>query len=485
MNSPASNPLREITDHLDPRIFIDAVLSRWPIVALFAIIVPTVAIVFASLQPPAYSARAVVRVQSQVSLNAMLDQGPVADWEFNSQMPVVLEVLHSRPVARNILTELGTLNPSDSAEYVNLEIALFHQRLQINPLGGGIVEIKYSSRNPDDVVRCIRMLMEALREAMIRPQIESLDASVEFLAQQLERIRAELDTSESAMQGFQDEGASNQRPEVYAATLQHYSELLERYSEGQSNLVAAEQRLRVARERLAAYDPERSELDRRHRSARSELDSLLRSYTEDHPQVIAAQERFDRIDREREEYLANPSEFDIADIERILNRNRRDDEIIQSELTQYRNALSEVEAGRQAVELMGEQIDEALASLGQFADSAAAISNMERDSEAKSEVYTRLLAQYEEALVTRELTLHEEQRHVWIIEQPNEEDPPERDEVGLKVAAVGGLFAGLLFAGLWIVVAEFFNRSVRVPGEAERLARVPVIGVMPPLQRPG
>ncbi len=480
-----TNPLREITSAIDPRLFIDAALSRWYVFALFATVVPLVAIVFASLSPAVYSARAVVRVQSQVSLNALVDQGPVADWELNSKIPVVLEVLNSRPVARQILTELGEIGPSDSPEYVNLAIAIFHQRLQVMPLSGGIVEIRYRSQQADDVVLCIRLLMEALREAMVRPQLESLDASVEFLATQLERIRTELDENETAMQGFH-EGSDNQRPEVYAATLQHYSELLERYSEGQSTLVSAQERLRVARDRLASYDPTRADLDRRHRAAEREVASLLSTYTDDHPQVITAQSRLRRITEERDAYTARPTDFNIADIERILNNSRGDNDVIQGELAAYRSALSDVEATRQSVELMSMQVQEALTSLASFADSAQVISNMERDAEAKSQVYTRMMAQYEEALVTRELTVHEEQRHVWVIEQPNEADPPERDKVGVKIAAVGGFLFGLLIAAFIVVIMEFFNRTVRLSSEASEIAAgVPVIGVLPPLERAG
>lgn len=485
MTTPrAHNPLREITSRLEPRIFIDAALCRWHYFVILGILIPAFAVVFALLSPPTYSAKAVVRVQSQVSLNAILDQGPVADWELNSQIPVVLEVLNSRPVAREILTELGEISPSDSPEYVNIAIAMFHQRLQVLPMSSGLVQIRYRSREADDVVRCIRMLMDSLREAMVRPQIESLDASVEFLATQLERIRTQLDENEVAMQGYHAQG-DNQRPEVYSATLQHYSELLERYSTGQSNLVSAEERLRVARDRLASYDPTRADLDRRHSAARRELSSLQSDYTDDHPRVIAAQRRLARVTEERDAYVASPNDLDIADIERILNNNRGDDDVIQGELATYRSALADVEATRQSVELMGSQVEEALASLASLADSAQEIANMERDAEAKSQVYTRLLAQYEEALVTRELTIHEEQRHVWVIEQPNEEDPPERDQQSVLVSAVGGMMLAMLLAAFFVVLAEFFDKTVRVSREAEEQAGVPVIGIIPPFERVG
>lgn len=155
--------------------------------------------------------------------------------------------------------------------------------------------------------------------------------------------------------------------------------------------------------------------------------------------------------------------------------------MIQEELSAYREALTEVEGLRQRVELMRSQIDDTLASLTTFAASAQTIANMQRDAEAKSTVYTRLMAQFEEAQVNRELTVHEEERQVWVIEQPDEQDPPERKKIGLKIALVGGVFAGLLLSFVAVAVGEFFEKTVRLASEAGHVANAPVIGVLPPM----
>lgn len=257
MSDRPLNPLLEITSRLEPRLFIDAVLTRWQVIALCLVVCPSFALLFAFLAPANYSASATVRIQSNVSLNALLDQGPQADWELNSKIPVVLEVLNSRPVARSILFELGEIGPQATPREIDLAIEVFHSQLRVFPLAGGIVEIQFQSKDPDKVVRCIRLLMAALREAMVRPQVESLDASVEFLRDQLERIRQELSENETEMQDFLGQSDS-QRPEVYEAALDHYSSLLGDYSSAQSDLVAAEQALGISRGRLASYDPRRA-----------------------------------------------------------------------------------------------------------------------------------------------------------------------------------------------------------------------------------
>ncbi|MCB9519406.1 MAG: hypothetical protein H6700_06035 [Myxococcales bacterium] len=479
MSDRPLNPLLEITSRLEPRLFIDAVLTRWQVIALCLVVCPSFALLFAFLAPANYSASATVRIQSNVSLNALLDQGPQADWELNSKIPVVLEVLNSRPVARSILFELGEIGPQATPREIDLAIEVFHSQLRVFPLAGGIVEIQFQSKDPDKVVRCIRLLMAALREAMVRPQVESLDASVEFLRDQLERIRQELSENETEMQDFLGQSDS-QRPEVYEAALDHYSSLLGDYSSAQSDLVAAEQALEISRGRLASYDPRRAELDRQLSSARGALDSLSRTYTDDHPEVVRARNRVAAVERERNDYMANPDNFEIEDIERIL-ASRRSDEVIQEELSAYREALTEVEGLRQRVELMRSQIDDTLASLTTFAASAQTIANMQRDAEAKSTVYTRLMAQFEEAQVNRELTVHEEERQVWVIEQPDEQDPPERKKIGLKIALVGGVFAGLLLSFVAVAVGEFFEKTVRLASEAGHVANAPVIGVLPPM----
>jgi uncharacterized protein involved in exopolysaccharide biosynthesis len=479
-----SNPILEITSRIDPRLFIDAVLSRWHVVFFCVLITTVFAVSFSLVAPASYSARAVIKIQSNVSLNAILDNGPVADWEYNSQIPVVLEVLNSRPVARTILTELGDISATDTPARVDLMVELFRANLIVFPNAGGIVEIEFKSRNPDVVVRVMRMLMAELRAAMVAPQVESLDASVEFLGIQLERIRHELNLAEEQMRAYTSE-STNQRPEVYEATLEHYAEMLGQYSTAQSDLVAAEERLRIAHERLASYDPTWSGLAEDASRAQSNLEGLLTSYTDDHPEVRSARSRVVAAEEALIAYQIAPTAFEIADIERILRRNSNN-EMMQEELTAYRSALTEAQAMQSTVALKSSQIEDTLESLARFSESATVIANMMQDMEAKSTVYTQLLAQHEQAVVNRSLTVHEEERHVWIIEQPNEEDPPERSKPSIKIAGIGGVMAGLMLAVFLIVLSEFFGNTVRVPMEAEDLAGgVPVIATMPPLETVG
>ncbi|MFT6399367.1 MAG: hypothetical protein ACJAYU_004132 [Bradymonadia bacterium] len=477
------NPLLEITSRIDPRLFIDAVLSRWYVIVLSVLVTTTLALALSLSAPASYSARAIIKIQSNVSLNAILDNGPRADWEYNSQIPVVLEVLNSRPVARAILTELEDISAGDSPEHVDLMVALFHQNLMVFPTAAGIIEIEFKSRDQDVVVRVMRMLMTELRGAMVAPQVESLDASVEFLGIQLERIRSELDAAEAEMRAYTSQ-STNQRPEVYAATLEHYAEMLSEYSSAQSERVAAQERLRIGHERLAGFDPTWSSLEERVSRAQSNLNRLSTTYTDNHQEVRSAQSSLDAAQEAMTLYESNPTSFDIADIERILrSQGSLGNEMMREELNAYRTALTEAQAMHSTVELISSQIEDTLESLATFSESATVIANMQQDMEAKSSVYTRLLAQYEEAVVNRSLTVHEEERHIWIIEQPNEEDPPERSQASLKKAGVGGILLGMIMAGFLIVLAEFFGKTVRVPMEAEdKAGGVAVIGTMPPLE---
>lgn len=477
------NPLLEFTSRIDPRLFIDAVLSRWYVFVISVLVTTIVAVGFAVTAPASYSARAVIKIQSNVSLNAILDNGPRADWEYNSQIPVVLEVLNSRPVARTILTELGDISPGDPPEIVDLMVRLFHQNLMVFPTAAGILEIEFKSRNQEVVVRVMRMLMIELRTAMVAPQLESLDASVEFLGIQLERIRSELDTAEEEMRAYTSE-STNQRPEVYSATLNHYAEMLGEYSSAESELVAAEERLRIAHERLAGFDPTWSGLEERVSNAQSNLNRLSQAYTDNHPEVRSAQSSLEAAQAALAVYQASPTSFEIDDIERILrSQGSRGNEMMQEELNAYRRALTEAQAMQSTVELMSSQIGDTLESLATFSESATVIANMQQDMEAKSTVYTQLLAQHEQAVVNRSLTLHEEERHIWIIEQPNEEDPPERSKPSIKIAGIGGIFMGMIMGAFLIVLAEFFGKTVRVPMEAEdKAGGVRVIGTMPPFE---
>ncbi len=478
----STSPLAEITNKLDSRIFFDAALTRWRWIALAVVICPTVGIIYATLSAPYYTARATVKVESQVSLSRILDEGPAPEWELNSQLPVVMTVIQSRPVVRRILLQLGELSETDDPLTVDIAVARFHSRVRVFTLPGGIVEISFRSEDPDVVVQTLHMLIDELKDAMLRPKQESLDASVEFLATQLDRIREELDEGELAIEEFQAE-SDTQRPEVYEATLEHYSALLGEYTSTQSDLAAADQELVVARDRLQAYDSEARDLEDRLESARRHYNSLMRDYTDDHPEVVSARLTVEGRQEALDNYRGQGEALDINDFDRLVRQTRegRNRELLQGELSAYRDALSEAEGQRERVALIRSQLDETLASLSAFSANEQALNQMLRDVEAKSTVYSRLLAQYEDALVNRELTLQTEGRQVWVIEQPGRTDPPEKQKLGRKVAAITSLFFALIAALGAIIVAEFLDRTVRVPSEAERLTELPLIGVLPPL----
>jgi uncharacterized protein involved in exopolysaccharide biosynthesis len=118
-----------------------------------------------------------------------------------------------------------------------------------------------------------------------------------------------------------------------------------------------------------------------------------------------------------------------------------------------------------------------LDSVKSFAANEQTLNRLVRDLNAKSKVYTNLLERYEDALVTRELTRHDESKQVWIVEKPSGPVPAKRVSLVLVLlfAPIVGLSLGLLLA----LGIEFFDGTVREESEADELAGAPVLGTMP------
>jgi uncharacterized protein involved in exopolysaccharide biosynthesis len=138
---------------------------------------------------------------------------------------------------------------------------------------------------------------------------------------------------------------------------------------------------------------------------------------------------------------------------------------------------------RQQVSLHESRYAQLEEQMREFVGNDQQLSQMVREVEALETVYDNMLARYQEALVTRELTLREAARQVWIVQEPSL--PPVDTRPRLTFVAAAGLVGGLLLAFLLLLGAEALDPTVRLPEEGTEASGVPTLGTLPPLdERP-
>jgi uncharacterized protein involved in exopolysaccharide biosynthesis len=476
---PPPIDLTQLVNALNPRLLFEAVITRWRAIVISAIIVGLVGTIAVALMPKAYTARAKILIQDSVAVNPFMSEMSV-EWEINTRLPIVRDIVQSRGVAVSILTHLGEINETTSDTDVDFAVDDFPGRIKVVGNPGGIIELGFSANSRDQSVKGLQAIMEVLRDEMLGPQKDALDSNVTFLGDQLERVEQEIAVKVEEIRQYRS-ASSVQSPEVHKVLLEAYGTELGRFNQAQSDLAAAEQRLRLATSRIQAYDPNLRSSQQTLERAESELSRLEATFTADHPDVRAARSRAESARAALDGARANPQGIDINTLERLLRSgNNAMSEVLQREFEAYRAANAEVESLQQMTETLQARLTDAEATVKQFADAQATLTQLETDLESLRKVQANLFERRQDSIVTRELTLADERRQVWVIEEPR--PPRKSDSLSLKLGVIASVMAGVILGLVITAIAELLDRTVRLPREATEAAGVPVIAVLPYLE---
>lgn len=465
---------------IDIGLIIDAVIHRWKMVVVILIALPLAAVVANQVMNRAYRASARLVIQENRSVNPFLGDMMV-DLQVRNRFPVIANVLRSRTVTERMLLELGEIGEGWSVDAVDWAVEQFQDGLAIDNSGGGVIRIEMQGETPQQALSRLELAMDMLLEEMLRPQRESLTGSVEFLEAQVERVGRELSEAEDAVREFKEDHAE-ELPEVYEGNLNRYLATLAELGEAESDLGVAEGQLELSRAQLAAYNPGVRDAERELRAARGRVSELLEQFTDEHPDVIDARSRVRAAEREledaRQSLLEDLPEGSTS-IEVTGSGQARivAGDMVTGELLTYRQTMSEVQALRYRVDRLREQRDELQEIVRSFAANEQRLGALSRDVEAKQELYVNLRTRYEDARMTREVTLQSEASRVWIIESPTLPATNNRRPL-LKVLAFSLAAALMMITGL-IALLEFLEPTVRTQKEATQLADAPIIGALP------
>lgn len=472
---------------LNLAIVLDALRVRWKWLPLCASVAAIAAYFAAQLYEPPHIATAKVLVQENASVNPFLSDMMV-EWSVKTRLPVITNVARSRQTAERLLTTQGVLTPQTPPAERERALKAYQRRLTIYSLGGGVVQLKFRGDTPDEAFEGIQLLMQFFSDEMLRPQKQALDQSVAFLQEQVARIRQELHAHEQDLRRFKEEN-SDELPEVFRANLDTYLKALQDRLDTSAELAARNKTLKLTRERLLAFDPQAQKLEAELLSARQSLESMEASLQPTHPRVQAARAHVRALEKKRASALARAkrnSSRKVRELEsmasltsdsRVLKDKPVD--LLTHELLSYRESQNEVGALSNRLSLIDAQARATMRKVRAFAKHEQSLRSLERDIETKTQVYTSLLQRYENALVTRELTLRGEASRVWLIEPPTR--PAGTRPVSPKVATIGGGLAGLFLALTLVFLFEFLSKEVRHTGDITSVVEAPIWLELPSL----
>lgn len=463
------------TRTLDLRLLTDAVRRRWVAMAIALTVVPLVGLGVRSFVRPKLKASSLVLVQESVQLNPVL-KDLLVDVSVRSRLPAIQSIVMSSRTLESVLRRLGEISDATPGDEIAGRVESFRSQIDVYGEGGGVVRITVVGRWPNRVFDGCKLITDELVKEMIRPQTQALGESVTFLEAQLERVQSELAALEGKVRAFKDAHASA-LPEVYRLNLATYQDVVGSLVEAEADLAASEQRLKLFEEEFAAYDPLTSKAAERLKRARAKLRSLRETYTEVHPKVRAAEAEVSAAAAElkraeaRSDRQGGGRDRGTQGVASILGEGDR------VERLSYQAIWSNTEALRQRVVFLRERSANLLAEIKSFADHEEELNSLTRNQATKSKVYGSLLERYEDAMVTRALAGYESSNKIQVIETPDK--PHDTPQYSLSVVGLASLVGGLLLGLSLVLGIELFDRTVRLPREAEAIVGAPVLGTLP------
>lgn len=419
------NALRE----LNPDALFHLVMRRWDLVLLVPLLTVLAAGLAWQIVPDRYQSSARLLIQDQHTVNPFL-KDMLEQWSAKQRMPLVESIFRSHDTSERVLRRLGRLDNLASPEEVNQAVEDFQSGLDVIALGGELVLIKVQAATPIDAYQATNELIEAFTDQIVRPQRETVRASAEFFEDQLEQLEHEPGEIEPQVA---------QLPEAQEEGNQGKLSLRRALAEAEVRLVTAEQAVAQSEAKLRKRKPEGTAGSRQYRKdladARRELAELRPRYGENHPELVAARER-------------------VQWLQRAIRRERKSSE----EAARETGGAELADPESQATTAM-----------------SAAVRHQELLIELKeARAQEGLLRQQ---LLTEELSVFAEGNQVWTVERPvmptRSLSPP------LLIVLPGALLAGLILALLAVAFFAAFDDSLRGEKELAQALGAPSLGRMP------
>ena len=408
--------------------------------------------------PERYEASARVYVDTESLLRPML-AGLVIQPNMDQQVALMSRTLLSRPNVEKLI-RMADLDLSVKPGAARDE--LIDNVMKTIQLGGSTLSnlyvITYRDPNPERARKVVQSLLAIFVESSLGDKRQDSRTAVKFVDQQIQRYEESLQAAENRLKEFKLKNMGIAGREDYYGRLSQVQSSIEN---ARLEMQAAEQSRDAYKRELAGETPtflpegpdtvseeKLPEIDGRIAALRREQDSLLRKYTDQHPDVTAIKRLIEQLEDQRRSEREARSKA-VAAGGRSSSRSWERNPMFQ----QLRLSLAEAEANVASTraKLAGyeNQYRQLKAQAQLVPQVEAAFSQLNRDYEIQKKTYETLLARREAGVMGADVQ-DAGGAQFRVIDPPRvSPQPVAPNRIGLLglvlAAAVGaGLFASLV-----------------------------------------
>ena len=406
-------------------------------------------------------------------VETVVDMGAGNYWDNHEYYETQYKILTSSRVALAVVAQLGlnhdasflmnappgvVLPPTSASEESAAQAV--RGRLKVEPVKDSrLATVKFEDADPDRAQRVLAAVVDMYISMNLEDALASTSQSADWLRNQLEVLKNELETSEMALHEYKE------KKNILSLALDDQSNMLREEMKQLNDTLTA---VRAKREEISARRTELSKIKSDNPSnlpasellQSSVLQAMRRSYEDavrdrdgllgsgkgkNHPEVLAAQSRLD------------------AARESLLSEVRN----IQGALDGDLNVIKRQEAGlaglfegarKEAFELNLLEIE---------------YNRLHRSKDNNEKLYSLVLERTKEADLSRMLRVN----NIRLIDAATRPGGPVRPQVPLNIGT--GVFVGLLLGIVAAMGRAMLDRSVKTPEDVEREIGISFLGLLP------
>ncbi len=450
--------------------------------SIFAVIALLALLVGLFLLPRKYEASTSVLAQESDILQPLLENRAVSTQAVD-RAGLARQVVFGRKVMTQILAVGGWMDEKPSPVVQDRLIEQIRERTRITNARENLVQITYHDNDAQRAFKVAEAMANLLiDESLASKERESREA-YEFIDKQVSDYHRKLTDAEDNLQAYRSENADAQpgsatdvntrisalRTQV-EQTRMSLMELRSR-EDALASQLSGESAVTAVQTRETLYRTQLLDLQ-------NQLDTLLLSYTDRHPDVVRIRHQMTDIQtsmRQEEQRRNQPSSSDEAADTRLNPLYQE----LRSRLAETRREIAAIQSRMGASEgLLGNELGRSQ----RIASSESALAELTRDYDVNREIYQDMLRRRENARVSMEMD--RERRGLTMRIQDPAQMPLRPSGLRFMHFALGGLAAAVVVPlGLLFLLARFDPR-VRSPRQLERQGHYALLTVVPRYRTP-
>ncbi|HEY4010826.1 MAG TPA: GNVR domain-containing protein [Acidobacteriaceae bacterium] len=464
---------------------------RWMMLVLPVAILPLVALGISYRLTPTYTSQTLILIEQQKVPDDYVK--PVVAENLDNRLASMKEQILSRSRLEPIIKQYNLGNPKDD---MDTRVDETRKAIDIRPIhseisrAGGLPGffISFKAGDPHSAQQVCRQITSLFVTENLKAREQSAEGTTEFLNEQLNDAKSNLDAQDAKLAAFQRENIGA-LPDDQAANMNMLTSLNTELDSTSQELTRLEQE-RSYREALLAQQghdlvgtPEPGQKLPAHSVAaqaspeqatelqnlQQQLADLTARYTPDYPDVVATKRKIADLKKEIAQNAAGPLNAagtpvrvespavqqlraQIAGYDDAIQQKRREQGAVQGRIGMYQGRV-------QASPLV-----------------AAKYKELTRDYQTAQQFYDSLLAKKNNSEMATELERQQQGEQFRVMDDANlPEDPsfPKR-----WMFAVGGLGAGIVLGILLVAYLEYRDKSLRSERDVWAFTKLPTLGIV-------